>query len=223
MRLHYADTLCPRLACAVARHLALPVEYVRVDLERGEQKSPVFLALNPNGVVPVLEDGDRVIWETTAIITHLALRAGSALWPHDPERQVEVIRWFSWAADHFTRAAGALYFEHLIKPRFGLGGPDPAAAAVATAEFRRHAAVLEAHLADRDWILGAAPTLADLHVAAALPYAGEVRIPLHDFARVARWHDRLNDWPAWRQPFPDETTGAPMPERRLEPERARRQ
>jgi glutathione S-transferase len=202
MRLHYADTLCPRLACAVARHLGSPVEFVRVDLARGEHKTPCFLALNPNGVVPVLEDGARVIWETSAITCHLATRAGSDLWPREPERQVEVIRWFSWAADHFTRAGGGLYFEHVIKPRFGLGAPDAAAVAEADAAFRRNAAVLEAHLDGRRWLLGEDLTLADFHVAAALPYAAEAGIPLRDFPRVARWHDRLDQLPAWRRPFP---------------------
>lgn len=208
MRLHYAPTLSPRVACAVARHLALPVEHVRIDLGRGEHKAPAFLALNPNGLVPVLEDGGRVIWETTAITTHLALRARSALWPREPERQVDVLRWFSWASDHFTRAGGMLYFEHLIKEPFGLGAPDSEAIATAQADFRRHAAVLEAHLDGRAWLLGETPTLADLHVAAALPFAAEAHIPLDAFPRIARWHDQLNAWPAWRAPYPETVADA---------------
>lgn len=202
MRLHYAETLSPRIACAVARHLGSPVAYLPVDLARGAHKAPGFLALNPNGVVPVLEDGARVIWETAAITCHLAIRAGSSLWPREAERQVEVIRWLSWAADHFTRAGGTLYFEHVIKPQFGGGAPDPQAVEGATRDFRRHAAVLETHLEDRPWLLGEEPTLADFHVAAALPYAKAARIPLRDFARVAHWHDRLDALPAWREPFP---------------------
>lgn len=209
MRLHYAETLSPRLACAVARHLTLPVEYLPVDLAGGEHKAPGFLALNPNGVVPVLEDGGRVIWETTAIICHLAIRAGSRLWPCNPERQVEVIRWFSWAADHLTRAGGALYFEHVIKPQFGGLAPEPEAVKAATREFRRHAAVLEKHLDDRAWLLGEEPTLADFHVAAALPYADAARIPLGDFPRIARWHDCLDALPAWREPFPHAAPAQP--------------
>ncbi len=208
MHLYFDETLCPRLACAVARHLALPVTYVRVTLAKGEHKEPGYLARNPNGLVPALEDGGRVIWETTAITTHLALRAGSALWPSEPERQVEVLRWFSWAADHFNRAGGTLYFEHLIKQRFGLGAPDPESIAAAQADFRRHAKILEAHLDGRTWLLGEAPTLADLHVAAVLPYAAEAHIPLREFPRVARWHDQLDAWPAWRTPFPETALAA---------------
>jgi glutathione S-transferase len=62
--------------------------------------------------------------------------------------------------------------------------------------------VLEAHLEGRTWLLGEEPTLADFHVAAALPHAEAARIPLGDLARIARWHDRLDALPAWREPFP---------------------
>ncbi|MBV9636289.1 MAG: glutathione S-transferase N-terminal domain-containing protein, partial [Methylobacteriaceae bacterium] len=58
MKLHYFETLNPRKACAVAQYLRVPVEFVRIDLGRGEHKTPEFLALNPNGKVPVLRDGD---------------------------------------------------------------------------------------------------------------------------------------------------------------------
>lgn len=61
MKLHYAETLNPRKACAVARHLEAPVEFVRVDLGKGEHTSPAFKALNPNAKVPVLEiDGESL-------------------------------------------------------------------------------------------------------------------------------------------------------------------
>ena len=72
MNLYYYETLNPRKACAVARYLNLPVEFVRVDLTRGEQKTPEFLALNPNGKVPVLRDGDWSVWEANAIMCYLS-------------------------------------------------------------------------------------------------------------------------------------------------------
>lgn len=201
MRLHYADTLKSRLACAVARHLRLPVEFVPVDLGRGEHKRPEYLAINPNGKVPVLEDGGRTIWEASAIIVHLAVRAGSGLWPREPDSQVEVVRWMSWHSEHFLVAGGELYFQRIIRPRFGLGEPDETAVARATKDWRRHAAVLEAHLDGRDWLLGA-PSLADFTVASALPYATEAKIPLPEFPRIASWYARLDALPGWRDPYP---------------------
>ena len=95
MKLYYAETMNPRKACAVAKYLGSPVEYVRVDLSRGEHRTPAFLAENPNGKVPVLVDGDVHLWESTAIMAHLAVKAGSDLWPADAASQVEVLRWLS--------------------------------------------------------------------------------------------------------------------------------
>lgn len=205
MELYYAETLSPRKACAAARHLGSPAAFVRVDMAKGEHERPEYLAMNPNGKVPLLVDGDLRLWEADAIMCHLAQKAGSDLWPGDGGRQVEVVRWLSWGADHFNRAGGALYFEHIIKPRFGLGAPDPAATEEATASFRQFARVLDDHLRGRAYLVGDALTIADFAVAVTLPYADEARIPLAEFAEVRRWHDRLCELPAWREPFPRDT------------------
>ncbi|RST55374.1 glutathione S-transferase family protein [Variovorax sp. MHTC-1] len=201
MKLYFSETINPRKACAVARHLNVPVEFVRVDLAQGEQHAPAFLAINPNGKVPVLHDGDLVLWEANAIMCHLSNVAGADLWPKDPRAQVEVQRWLSWDASHFTAHGGTLYFENLIKPAIGMGAPDAAAVEGATRMFAASAAVLDAHLASRKFLLGDALTVADFAVGAALPYAKGAYIPLADFPAVVRWHERLNELPAWRAPF----------------------
>lgn len=203
MKLYYAETLMPRKACAVARHLGSPVEFVRVDLGRGEHKKPGYLAINPAGRVPALVDGDYRLSESNAIMAYLALRAGSDLWPGDA-RQVEVIRWLSWDSEHFTRHGGSLYFEHVIRPLFDLGPADAEEVRSATSSFRQSAAVLEAHLGARDWLVGDGPTIADFAVAIALPYAEASRIPLDAFPAIGRWHERMNGLEGWRQPFPSE-------------------
>jgi len=201
MKLYYFESLNPRKACAVARHLNSPVEFIRVDLARGEHKRPEFLALNPNGKVPVLQDGTRTLWESNAIMCYLADAAGSDLWPHDA-RQVDVLRWLSWDAHHFTRHAGTLYFEHIIKPNLGMGKADTAAVADATNYFKVYARVLDDHLSGRSFLVGDALTVADFAVAITLPYAEAARLPLAEFPEIQRWHARLSQLPAWREPFP---------------------
>lgn len=201
MKLYYAATLNPRKVCALARHLGSPVEYVHVDLAKGEHRRPQFLALNPNGKVPVLATGERTIWESNAIMAHLARLAGSDLWP-DEESHVEMVRWLSWNSEHFSRHASRLYFDHVIRPAFGLAPPDAAADQEATDFFRKSAKVLDDHLAGRRFVLGDRMTIVDFAVAVALPYAEKARLPLDDTPSIRRWHDRLNDLPAWREPFP---------------------
>ena len=201
MNLYYAELLNPRKACAVAKYLNAPVEFVHVDLGKGENRTPEFLALNPNGKVPVLDTGAGSLWEADAIMCYLARRAGSDLWPDD-DRQIEVMRWLSWGANHFTRHAGTLYFEHIIKPAFGMGSADQSVVEEATGFFKRFGAVLDDHLRGRTWLVGDALTVADVAVAITLPYAGSARIPLDGFPEIERWHARLSELPAWREPFP---------------------
>jgi glutathione S-transferase len=137
----------------------------------------------------------------------LARAADSDLWPRD-DRQIELTRWLSWDAHHFTRHAGMLYFQHLIKPRFFGGAPDPAAVEEATGFFRRFAAVLDEHLRGRKYILDDTLTIADFAAAITLPYAEKARIPVGEFPGIMRWHGRLCELPAWREPFPKAAAAA---------------
>jgi glutathione S-transferase len=201
-KLYYAETLNPRKACAVARYLNSPVEFVHVDLGRGEHRTSAFAAMNPNKKVPVLDLGQgRTIWESNAIMCYLARFDGSELWPQD-ERQVEVMRWLQWDAQHFLPAVGQFYFEYVIKPMFGLGEPNGAALEKAKTDFCRYGAVLDEHLRGRLYLLGDALSVADFAVAITLPYARTAHIPVGEFPEIERWHARLNELPAWREPFP---------------------
>ena len=202
MKLFYCDTLMPRKACAAARYLKAPVEFIYVDLKKGEHVLPTYLTLNPNAKVPVLAHGDKVTWESDAILCELALATGSELLPRTPEGQVELIKWFSWNSQHFTRAGGTLYFEHVIRPKFGLGEADKTAVAEGERNFRRFARVLDDHLDGRRWLLGERLSLADFSVGICLPYAEGARLPLEDYSHVRRWHDRLSELDGWNEPWP---------------------
>jgi glutathione S-transferase len=201
MKLYYCETLNPRKACAVARHLDSPVDFIRVDLSRGEHRTPKFLAMNPNGKVPVLQDRDWVLWEANAIMCYLSQTAKADLWPDDA-RQIEVMRWLSWDAHHFTRHAGTLYFEHIIKPALGMGEPDPLAVEEATRHFKTFARVLDDHLSGREFLVGNTLSVADFAVGVTLPYANAAKLPLGAFPKIQSWHARLEKLPAWREPFP---------------------
>lgn len=202
MKLFYCDTLAPRKVCAAARYLKAPVEYVYVDLGKGEHVLPTFLTLNPNGKVPVLTLGEKVVWEADAILCELALATESDLLPRSQDGQIELIKWFSWNSQHFTRAGGELYFEYIIRPRFNLGPPDEASVTENMRQFRKFSRVLDDHLDGRTWLMGDRPSLADFSVGISLPYAEKARLPLGDYPHVKRWHDRLSELDGWTDPWP---------------------
>ena len=203
MKLYYSDTLAPRKVCAFARHIGAPVEFIHLSLEKGEHKMPGYLMLNPNGKVPTLTHGEKVLWEADAILCEIAQATGSDFWPGN-DQQIELIKWFSWNSQHFTRAGGTLYFEYVIRPRFGLGPVDEASVKENQDHFRRHAAVLNDHLVGRKWLLGDRPTIADFSIAISLPYEEAAHLPLESFPEIRRWHDQLNEFPSWRDPWPEQ-------------------
>jgi glutathione S-transferase len=200
MKLFYGEVLNPRKACAVARYLDLPVDFVRIDVFRGESRTPEFLRLNPNGQVPVLQDGARLLTESNAIMCYLSDKAGADLWPHDA-RQIEVLRWLMWDAQHFSRHAAAFYFQNVVKPKVGRE-PDPAALEEPRGFFRSYGAVLNDHLRGRRYVVEDRLSVADFALAATLPYAEKAQLPLEGFPEIVRWHERMNELPAWREPFP---------------------
>lgn len=202
MKLYYAETMNPRKVCATARHLDVPLDYVKVDLARGEHKSAEHLARNPGGRVPVLVDGDVTVWESVAIMIHLADKADSELWPRDTRAQVEVIRWTSFDAWHFAPRAGMFYREHYIRPRLLGLEPRPALVADVEGAFHESARLLDAHLEGRTHLVDDRLTIADFCLAAMLPDAAASRLPIGDYTNLVRWHERLMELPAWRDPWP---------------------
>lgn len=191
---------------AVVHELSVPTTVVHVDFAKGEHKRPDYLAVNPNGLVPSLVDGDLQLWESNAIMQYLADAHGETpLFPRDLAQRADVVRWQCWELAHFGRVLGVALYERLFKPLMGMPG-DEAAAQRALEELRPHAALLDAQLSGRDFITGPRVTLADYSVAAQLPLARLGRVDLQPYPNVRAWLDRLDEREAWRAA----ATPAPM-------------
>lgn len=181
----------------------VPVEIVNVDLGRGEQRSPEYLKLNPNGKVPTLVDGDFSLWESTAIMMYLADKKGETpVYPRDIQARADVSRWICWSHAHFTPQIGILNFENMIKKLVRAGDPDPARVKGANEELLRLGAILDAHLAKRTWLTGETLTLADVAVACPMMSSIPAKLPLGDFANLQSWYGRIRELDAWKATEP---------------------
>jgi len=203
MNLYYMETPNARKPCAVAKYLNIPIQATRVNLQNGEHQKPAFLALNPNAKIPVLQDGETIIWESSAIMMYLAQTAGSDLWPSNPKEQVDVHKWLSWDSAHFSRHAGTLMFENYLKPYFGIGETDAAVVEEATGFFKRFGQVLDHHMRGRDFVSGNKLSIADFAISSVLPSRDDANIPLDGFKEIHRWYDQLMEIPAIRDPWPE--------------------
>jgi len=188
---------------AVAFHLGIDLEEHVVNLFEGEQKNPDFLALNPNGMVPTLVDGDFVLWESNAIMQYLAATAPpNILWPDSAAQRACITRWQCWQLAHWGPAANTIIGERVIKKLAGGGEPDQAVIDAAEEKLHRFAAVLDGQLEGRDFLHGAEPTIADLSVAAPLIYTEQAQLPLGDYPSIQRWYANVAALEGWKRATP---------------------
>lgn len=181
-----------------AEHLGLDYRLRFTNLAAGEQHAPEAARLNVNHRMPVLVDGDYVLWESNAILEYLAsLKPESGLMPAALRPRLQVAKWLYWEAAHWDPTCVPFVFERVAKPVLGLGEPNPAEIDRATVSFERVAKVLDGVLASQPFIAGEQLTLADLSVAAPLCYAKQAGFPLGNYAGIGRWLDSMQSLPAW--------------------------
>jgi glutathione S-transferase len=185
---------------ALKNYLALDCEVQPIDLGRGDQLSPQYLAINPNKKMPTLEDDGFVLWESNAILFYMAaMRPDKGLWPPDLRGQADVLRWLAWESAHWDAESwGMVVFEKASKAVLGLGAPDPAFIARGEQNFARFAAVLNDSLKGKTWLVGERLTIADFSIAGFVPLAERMALPVEKFPQILRWYKRLAALPAWR-------------------------
>jgi glutathione S-transferase len=188
-----------RRAVMTALHLDIPVELVTVDLLDADDRAKLS-RLNPNSKIPVLEDGDLTLWESCAIMQHLAEQVpGQTIYPSDPRRRVDINRWLFWCTQHFSPAIGIVVREKLTKRLIGAGDPDPCEVARGELQIAQFARVLDDHLAGRSWVSGDSLTLADLAIAAPLMASQAADLPLQQYAHLQAWFARVQELDCWKR------------------------
>ena len=200
MKLHFSRNPNPRLAVAVARHLDAPVSFAfAAPFAPGQAER--YRPLNPCLRIPILEEDDgSALFEADAIACRLSQLTGSEFWRTGAELP-DMIRWLSWARDHFMRACDVVHFERGTKQRYRIGPIDEELVTEGLGAFHESAAILDAHLRRRDWLLASGLSYADFRMAAFLPFNDAARMPLDDYPAVVAWYARLQALPAWSDPF----------------------
>ena len=200
MRLLYSRNPNPRLAVAVARQLRSPVAFeFAAPLAPGQAAR--YRPLNPALRVPILvmDDGSS-LWEADAIACRLSQLAGSAFW-RQGAGEPRMIQWISWGKENFVRACDMVQFEHVTRQRYGGGPPDAGMVARGLALFAPSAALLEAELSARPWLLEDGLSYADFRMASLLPHYRLAGLPLEDYPALRAWYARSEALAAWDDPF----------------------
>ncbi|MER8529548.1 glutathione S-transferase family protein [Mesorhizobium sp. M0814] len=199
MKLFFSRNTNPRLAVAVARYLNAKVEFEFASPFAPGQAER-FRPLNPNLSLPILIGSGKSLWEADAIACRLSRDMHSDFWRAGDD-EPEMIRWLSWGKENFARACDVVHFERGTKQRYGLGPIDQARVEEGLSDFRTAAAILDAELSQREWLVGASVSYADFRMATFLPFNDVARLPLDDYPSVSRWYLQLEEIDAWRDPF----------------------
>lgn len=191
------STTCRPLLMFLYDH-PLPVEIVPVSLFSGEHLAPAFVALNPNRAVPVLTDGDQVVTECSAILKHLADKAGRA-YPADPAGRARTNQWMDWFNTGLYRDLGYNYVYPQTVPAYRFDNPQTQADVVARGAERAGMwlAILDDALAKVRFLGGEEPSIADYLGAAYVSLGDWVGFDLTPWPHVARWLGAMRARPCW--------------------------
>jgi glutathione S-transferase len=185
---------------AVADRLGLSIEIQHVDLFNDEQKTSEYMALNPNGLVPVLRDGDFVLWETVAILEYLSSSSGtSQLLPEEARSRANVVRWLAWDFAHWKPSLKPFIFERMFKPMKGLGAPDEEMLSTVLPRLKVAAGILDRQLEHGTFVCGEEPTVADFYLASYPMYAEPAGIDFAAFPHLQAWLRTVHALPEWQR------------------------
>jgi glutathione S-transferase len=176
--------------------LGLAYEHVPLAGKYGGNKTAEYLAMNPNGLVPTIRDGDFVLWESHAILRYLAAEYGAgSLWPKGPRERALVDQWTDWVATTYQRGWIDTFWGFVRTP-VAQRNMEQIAKNIAYAE--RCFTIMDGQLAKTPFLAGDRLTYADIAAGVGMYRWTTMDIERQVHPNVARWHERLKARPAFR-------------------------
>lgn len=179
-----------------AEELGQDVEYIHAGGKYGGLDNPEFLKRNPNGKVPLLEDGSFYLWESNVIVRYLAAQYGKgSLWIENPAERASAEKWMDW-----TSNSVAPHFRTIIQ--HGLRLPeeqrDAKLLAQSVTELSKVLEIAEAHLGENEWMSGQAFGIGDIPLGVNLYLWFGMQLDRPSMPNLERWYQQLQARPAYR-------------------------
>ena len=181
----------------ICAEMGVEVERIDIGGKFGGNREPEYLAKNPNGLVPTLEDGDFVLWESHSIVRYVCEKFGPEPWyPADAEKRGRANQWMDWVLSTLGVPMGAVFVGLVRTP------PEKRDAGAIEAARQKAAdlwALVDAQLAGRPYIAGEAPTTADVAFGPNVYRWFNMDIERPPLPNVKAYFERLAERPAYRQ------------------------
>jgi len=176
----------------------LGLAYTRIDAggAHGVTNTPEYLALNPNALVPTIDDDGFVLWESNAIVRYLAAKHGhGTLYPDDLKERADADRWMDWQVTTLWTALRPLFFGYVRTPP---EQRDATALAAAQRSGEQALAILDRYLQDRPFVAGERFTMGDIPAGISVYRWSALPIERPQFAHVTRWYRALAARPGFQ-------------------------
>ncbi|MGJ8563177.1 MAG: glutathione S-transferase family protein [Alphaproteobacteria bacterium] len=191
MKLYIHPISTPALTVEFAAH-AMVIDFERniIDLSKGEQRSPEYLAINPKGKVPALDDNGFLLSESAPIMRYLARKGKSELYPAELKARAFTEQWMDFAAHHVRSPLARIQFNRLIAPMIGQPA-DEASVQMGLHLLAENLPHIEAQLASNDYLAGETLTLADFTLLGALDPVEVLKVDLTPYSALSKWRNGL--------------------------------
>ncbi|HUJ03739.1 MAG TPA: glutathione S-transferase family protein [Rhizomicrobium sp.] len=174
------------------------IKHERIDAGGtfGGLNTPEFLAKNPNGLIPAIDDDGAIVWESQAIVRYIAARYGAGtLWPEDPAERAKADEWMEWNSSTLQPALMGVFMNVWRTPEFRR---NPNLIRNLVSRCGQVMLFLDKHLEDKPYIAGEKFSMGDIPCGAMLYRYFELDIERPNLAHVSAWYSRLQERSAFR-------------------------
>ena len=175
------------------------LEYERVDagMQFGVNDTPEYRAMNPNGLVPTIDDDGFVLWESHAIVRYLGKKHGAGkVWPHDPRANADADRWMDWYHTTLWPNMGPVFWNLV---RTAPEKRNMELVAENTTKLAANFAIVDAALKDRDYLAGSSFSMGDIPMGIAAYRWFELPLERPQLPNFERWYQRVCERPAYKK------------------------
>jgi len=187
IKLYYHPLSFPSLSPVfTAEAMGMAYEKEVVDMQSGQHKSPAYLAINPYGKVPAMQDGDFKMAESAAIMRYMARKEGSDFYPDDICARGEVDQWIDFVNHHIRSAVGRVQFNRFAAPLLG-AQTDESSIQTGLRLLENNLPIIENRLSENAFLCGDKMTLADIAVVAAFEPENTAKLDLSAYTNLTAW------------------------------------
>ena len=170
------------------------VEYEHIPTTyMDDSKSSEYLAINPNGKIPALVDGDLILFESMAINLYLAKQYAPSLYLERPDLEAQLFQWSVWGISEIEPLQMQIVLHTFLLPEEKRNEKTVASAGK---QLKKPLQTLDAHLSNKDWLVGDEFGIADLNLAAVMLLMKMVKYEYSEFAAISRWANACYERPA---------------------------